>query len=66
MDMALNAFRGINADDVIALLEWGIWQLVSLTECLGVGIALKLLPPAPPEKSLEFTRLRPLWRATRR
>lgn len=41
---------------MIALLEHGIWQLVFLTEHLGVGIALKLSPPAPPGKSLEFTK----------
>lgn len=35
--------------DVTALLERGIWQLMSLTEYLEVGIVLKLSPPAPPE-----------------
>lgn len=48
--MAINVFRSINGrDDVTALLEWGIWQLMSLTEYLEVGIVLKLSPPAPPE-----------------
>lgn len=48
-----------------ALLEQGIWQLMSLTECLGAGIAL-MLTPASPGEALELTRLRPLWRVTRR